>query len=125
MEDAKSWAERISAWRASGLTAKQFAEGKPYSAQQIWNWSWRLGKAQSRQRKRQAISSTRGKTSGAASAGIRLARVVAVRPAEQATSGLVVEVRGIRISVPAGFDRQTFSAVLDEVECRGLRKEPA
>jgi hypothetical protein len=126
MADAKLWVERIAAWRASGLTAKKFAEGKAFSAQQIWNWSWQLRRDQPRQSRRRSRPSTvSGTTCGTTRKDVRLARVVAVRPAVQSTIGLVVEVQGVRISVPIGFDRQTFSAVLDEVERRGLRGEPA
>jgi hypothetical protein len=121
MADTKSWVERIAAWRASGLTAKQFAEGKPFSAQQIWNWSWQLGKGEPRRRKSRLRPRRKEATVSAANKGVRLVRVVAVRPATQSATGFVVDVRGIRISVPTGFDRTTFSAVLDEVERRGLR----
>jgi hypothetical protein len=105
------------------LTAKQFAEGEAFSAQQIWNWSWQLRKDEPRRRRSRSTSPRNETTDRAADKGVLLARVVAVRPAAQAAVGLVVDVRGIRISVPAGFDRPTFSAVLDEVEHRALRDE--
>lgn len=54
-----------------------------------------------------------------------MARVVAVPPGAKLGVGVVVEVRGVRISVPAGFDRQTFSAVLDEVAHRWPQGEQA
>jgi hypothetical protein len=121
MADARAWKERIAAWRASGLTAKQFAEGEPFSAQQIWNWSWQLRKGEPRRRKSRPRSPRSEGTVRAANKVVRLARVVAVRPAAQSAVDLVVEVRGVRISVPTGFDRPTFSAVLNEVEHRAFR----
>jgi hypothetical protein len=104
------------------LTAKQFAEGEPFSADQIWNWSWRLRNGEPRRRKSRPAS-PRNEATAAVNKVVRLARVVAVRPAARSAVGLVVEVRGVRISVPTGFDRPTFSAVLDEVEHRALRGE--
>jgi hypothetical protein len=105
------------------LTAKQFAEGEPFSAQQLWNWSWQLRRGEPRRRTSRPTFPRNEATVSAAKKGVRLARVVAVRPSGQSAVGLVVEVRGVRISVPTGFDRPTFSAVLDEVEHRALRDE--
>lgn len=34
---------------------------------------------------------------------------------------LSVEIMGVHIAVPPGFDRATFSAVLDEIEARKAR----
>lgn len=121
MASAKAWAERIAEWRASGLTAAEFAEGRPFSAQQMWNWAWRL--------RRDGVpphapvpappgGESRAKPRGATKC-VRLARVVRVAAAAQpsvSSAGVVVDVRGVRIAVPTGFDRGTFAAVLDEVE---------
>ena len=54
-----------------------------------------------------------------------LARVVRRFNALQTTTTpkalLSVEIMGIHIAVPPGFDRATFSAVLDEIEARKVR----
>lgn len=54
---------------------------------------------------------------------MRLARVVRVpSPAPDvklAGAELSVEIWGVRVAVPAGFDRATLTAVLDGVEARG------
>ena len=35
MANDKVWGERVAAWRASGLTAKEFTAAQPFSPQQI------------------------------------------------------------------------------------------
>ena len=56
---------------------------------------------------------------------IALAKVVRVPRQEPAakpvTTLLSVELLGIRIAVPTGFDRPTFAMVLDEIEARRAR----
>lgn len=119
MASATVWRKRIAAWRASGLTATEYAQARSLSVQQIWNWSWRLRRDEppARGPRRAARSTTHPATKC-----VRLARVVRVAapPSEPVgpvpQAGLVVELRGVRIAVPTGFDRATFSAVLDEVE---------
>jgi hypothetical protein len=52
----------------------------------------------------------------------RLVRGPRQDPAAEATRvSLSVELLGVRIAVPPGFDRATFSAVLDEIETRRTR----
>jgi hypothetical protein len=119
MANATIWRKRIAAWRASGMTALEFAQARSLSAQQIWNWSWRL-----RRDELAACGPRRAAKSikHAATKCVRLARVVRVAteppPVSPSPVGLVVELCGVRIAVPAGFDRATFSAVLEEVERR-------
>ena len=54
-----------------------------------------------------------------------LARVVRRFTPQQTTVApkalLSVEIMGVHIAVPPGFDRATFSAVLDEIETRKAR----
>jgi len=114
MADAKTWTERISEWRASGLSAVKFSDGRGFSAHQLWSWRAKL-------RKEEATVQAGGE--GVRATGVRLARVVRVagRTAELASGDgpkLVVELLGLRVMVPAGFDRATFSMVLDEVAAR-------
>ena len=53
---------------------------------------------------------------------VRLVRAPRQEPAVEATKALLsVELLGVRIAVPPGFDRATFSAVLDEIETRKAR----
>lgn len=43
MAKADDWRKRVAAWKRSGLTAREFAARNNLSAQQLHNWSWRLG----------------------------------------------------------------------------------
>lgn len=113
MAGAKIWAERIIEWRASGLTAAKFADGRDFSAHQVWYWAAKMRREEARA------------AAAAKPPGVRLARVLriprqtlAVRPTEALLS---VELLGVRVFVPPGFDRATFSTVLDEIEARGTR----
>jgi hypothetical protein len=124
MANEKIWGERVAAWRASGLTAKEFTAGQPFSAQQMWNWSYRLRRASL------APSTPVGNprlVTRAVKKCVRLARVVRVAasaPPVPPTMGLVVEWHGARIAVPPAFDRATFSTVLDAIECRHHARRP-
>lgn len=43
MADAKTWAKRVAAWRASGLTCREFAERERLPAwRTLRYWAWRL-----------------------------------------------------------------------------------
>lgn len=95
------------------MGAAKYTEGRGFSAQELWNWTWRLrklGKLPDPVKQTKAVAPR-----------VRLAKVVAARdprPGEQVGRALLVEVAGVRIAVPVGFDRGTFSAVLDVVETR-------
>ncbi len=124
MANDKVWGERVAAWRASGLTAKAFTAGQPFSAQQLWNWSYRL---------RRDGSASPAPVTGprpvvhAVKKCVRLARVVRVAasaPPVPPTMGLVVEWHGARIAVPPAFDRTTFSTVLDAIEHHHQTRRP-
>jgi transposase len=104
MADAKTWAKRVTAWRASGQTAAEFCGRRGYTLSSLQRWSHRLGRE------------------AAAETGVRLARVVRtsgenVPSSESAPSGagpaIVIEVGGARVVVQRGVDRATVAAVLD------------
>jgi transposase-like protein len=106
MADAKTWAKRVAGWRASGQTAAEYCKQHGLGLSALRHWSHRL----------------RREEGGVAE--VRMARVV-VAPAEKtsateraeglsaARSALVLEVRGARITVEAGFDRATLAKVLE------------
>lgn len=103
MANAAAWAERVAAWRASGLTAPEFCAGRGFAVGTLRWWATRL------ERER------------AESVAFPLARVVR-RPSEPRAAsdggGVVLEVGGVRVAVGAGFDRATLGAVLDVLEER-------
>lgn len=51
MADAKTWAKRVAAWRASSLTAGEFATKAGVSPRTLRYWAWRL----ERENKQQAL----------------------------------------------------------------------
>jgi len=121
MAKASEWRERIAEWRASGLSAAKFAESRGCSAHQVWNWAAKFRKEDAT---RLGESTGRSQLSSLPSSRIPLARVLrsikqetANRPAVS-TGAMAVEVGGMRLVVPSGFDRGTLAMVLDEVETR-------
>ena len=96
MASAAVWAERVSAWRASGLTADEFAEGRGFAGASLRWWSSRL------------------RQTARPEAGIRLTRVTRVARVEGPVSSppILIEVGAARIAVPRGVDRATLESVL-------------
>lgn len=106
MTDRKTWEQRVAAWRASGQSAQKFAEGRDYTVHMLRYWAGRM-------KEEAALSEP----------SIRLARVVrapkevAPQPKEAARQptgvALVLEIGGVRVQVPVGFERATLRAVLE------------
>jgi transposase len=92
------WSARVSEWRASGQTAKEFCEGKDFTAGGLRYWSSRL---------------RQGKEKATATEAVRIARVVRAEslPAPIDAS-LFVEVAGARVGVQRGFDPEVLRAVV-------------
>jgi hypothetical protein len=116
MAKASEWAERVSAWKASGKTSDEFSEGQPFTGGGLRHWAYRLGQT----RRRPGTVGPQGRK-------VRLARVVLVsrRPAPM-TGGtpagaatLALEVAGVRVIIPPRFDRSTLKEVLAVLEGRG------
>jgi hypothetical protein len=91
MADAKTWAKRVAAWRASGLSRERFAQREGFTPASLKWWAWRIGRDSS-----------------------SLVRVVREEPTPsmRPAAPIVVEVRGARVVIPAGFDRASLRDVL-------------
>jgi hypothetical protein len=103
MTDLTTWEQRVAAWRASGQSARAFAEGQEFSVHMLRYWSRRVG----------ARASARGT---AARSEVRLARVERVPSATGPTippAPMVIEVGAARIQVAPGVDRSTLATVLE------------
>ena len=127
MADLEFMEEQVRAWRASGLSAERFSDGKGFSASGLRGWAFRL-------RRREAHST------GPKGNAVRLVRVereaVSVTPPSRppvegnppslppppGSASLQVETYGIRIAVAPGFDPAALAAVLDVVEQRAQRR---
>jgi transposase len=98
MATAAEWSTRVSAWRASGKSAREFCEGADYASNTLLGWSSRLGR--------------RRRSGPRAQGSVQLARVV--RKAEEPTRRLpvVVHVGQARIEVDADTDRSVLTMVL-------------
>lgn len=101
MAKASEWMERVDAWRASGLSAAEFCEGREYSAKGLLWWSSHFRR--------------HGKPARSGSTGVALARVVR-SPVEKATpqsasAAIVVRTKRARVEVRSGADQATLSAV--------------
>ncbi len=113
MANAATWAERIDEWLKSGLSAAKFAEGRDFSSHQLCYWRAKICRAGEGQD---------GPTPNPGGpADVRLARVVRVATTGASVAPLAVELHGVRVVVARGFDRTTFSVVLDEIEARAAR----
>lgn len=88
MADAKTWAKRVSEWRASGETAGAFASGRGFAPSTLRWWASRLARNES-----------------------GLVRVVTAAPAV-VRSAIAIELAGARVLVTAGFDRAALADVL-------------
>ena len=123
MAKAIEWREKIAEWRASGLSAAKFAESRGCSAHQVWNWAARFRKEDEA---RAAEAAGPAQTVSVAGHSIPFARVLRA-PKQEASEktvpagAMAVEVCGMRLVVPSGFDRETLAMVLDEVEARKAR----
>jgi hypothetical protein len=104
MTDRKTWEQRVAGWRASGQSAREFAEGRDYTVHMLRYWAQRIEKE------------------AAKVEPVRLARVVRVPREVALVAGsatavagapLVLEVGGARMQIGAGFDRSTLRAVLE------------
>jgi len=98
----RMWAERVRAWRASGESAEDFAEGKGFAGSTLRVWSSRLGQM---------------------AGSPRLVQLVprAPVPAPSAASGsLEIEIGEARLRVSRGFDRELLAEVVSVLR-RGAR----
>jgi hypothetical protein len=114
-ESRDVWTKRVERWRASGLTAEEYAAETGVKANTLRHWSWLVGQ------KRRA----RDKAPGRRVAGrVQQAFVeVVTAPASPVAtaSGESIEVvvrDAIRIRVPPGFDADVLRRVIAAVEAR-------
>lgn len=99
-DTVETWKKRVASWRASGETAEEFSEARPWSPKTLRWWSSRLGREGS---------------SGAAPV-VRIAQLVrSSAPLERERGGsIVVEALDarLRITIEVGAERDTVAAVL-------------
>jgi hypothetical protein len=99
-EAAAAWAARVSAWRASGESARDYAARIGFAAATLRWWSSELGR--------------RGVAVAEAPPKLTLARVElkSSHAGRVGGSGVHLSVGGLRVDVDRGFDAATLRAVL-------------
>lgn len=90
MADLATWSKRVTEWRASGQTAKQFAASRGFARTSLMWWASRL------------------KREEPAAALVRVIR----EDTGSRESPIELEAGGVRIRVRSGFDRGALAAVL-------------
>ena len=113
MADAEIWSKRVEAWRASGLTAKEFCAKHDLRLSGLRYWTYRR-RATDREGSLVKLVPVTVKPK---------AETAPPSPSEieRSNPALTVELGEARISVPTGFDRGTLRAVLDVLGERQLR----
>lgn len=98
MSNETEWPARVSAWRASGKSAREFCADKDYSATTLYWWASQLKRA----------GQPRGRNKP-----MRLARVVRKAPDETPNhSPIVLQVGPARMEIGRGADPTTLSNLL-------------
>ena len=109
----ETWSRRVERWKASGLSAKEFAAKTGINARSLSWWRWRLNAAKaqkgtcSSERAMQIASSPLPPLSF-----IEMTTAVTRDPLE------IVFPSALRIRVPVGFDDATLARVVDLLERR-------
>lgn len=99
------WASRVRAWRQSGKTAQEFAEGKPFKPSTLRWWGTQIRRLQE----------PPGELAEATKPEVRMVavRTVSSMPTRELSDAvLFVEVAGARIGVREGFDEALLRRVL-------------
>ena len=100
MTTEATWTKRVAAWRASGLTAAEFSDGRGFAAATLRWWSSRLRNPKKPPQ-------------------IPLARLVSRQSTSAERGGpIVVELAGARVLVPSGVAREDLVVVLDSLDPR-------
>lgn len=108
MTDAKTWAKRVTDWRASGLTASEYCSGRGFSRTALYWWSSKLRKD--------------GPDTSGPRETVPMARVVRRPRSEPAPeiapemAVVLIECGDARVFVPSGVDRATLTLVLQVLE---------
>lgn len=99
-ETESKWAERVREWKASGRSAKEFAEGREFKASTLVYWASCL-----RQRSSSPQPTSRPPR-------LRMTRVVRAAR-DTADDAIVVTVGAARVAVRAGFDGALLRQVVE------------
>ena len=99
-ETESKWAERVRAWRSSGLSAPEYVQGRGFKETTLRWWASRLGRGRST-----------GQLATPSTAMVRMARVTTV--ARPSVASLMVRVGAAQVEVRAGVDRGLLRDLVD------------
>jgi len=112
MTNTKTWQRRVTAWRASGLTAAQFGAREGINPASLYHWSWRLGREEEDE-----DAELDAETLGAEE--VKEPRIVRlVREAPDAGSAIEIVVGDVTVAVRSGFDASMLRDVLGVLATR-------
>jgi hypothetical protein len=101
MANAVTWKRRVAQWRSSGLTAREYSTGRGFAPATLLWWASRL----------------RQQDGAVAVPVVPIARVERqLAGPSRRSSGIAIEVRGLRVVLDVGFDRATLGVVLSALE---------
>ena len=109
----EQWLDHVRAWKASGLSRSEYAAKAGLIPQTLGWYAWRL-EADGEQLDVRHKPRLRGKA-------IELAPgmpVVELVPSSTSAAHLELEIAGVTVRVPAGFDAAALTRVLDVLEAR-------
>jgi hypothetical protein len=119
MADRSTWKRRVAEWRASKLTAAQFALGRGYAPTTLTWWAWKLG---GESLARAEASPSGGLLAPERASGnggqVRFLRLMPAATVEKqiagpaAESAVTIQHGELRVHVRRGFEPSVLAAVL-------------
>ena len=104
------WVERVQDWKASGLSARQFSEGKDFRAGRLRGWSCELA----RRKREQSTSLTKVP---------RLTRIVRTEKRTSSATpapGITVKFGDVEVLITPGTERELIATVIQVLQ-EGVR----
>ena len=119
-ETESKWAERVKEWKASGQTAKAFAQGRDFKASTLTYWAYRVRRIGGRPEApatRQQPATGLATTPQVRMARVRPPRVRSKSPTAAAAGStgatMVIAIGAARIEVRSDFDRALLAQVVE------------
>lgn len=109
------WIRHVERWKASGLSAKEFAAQSGINWRSLSWWKWRVGAGFPKKKRKPKASVAGSPEAPKALAPLSFVEVTASVMREPLE---VVLPSGLRVRVPAGFDDATLARLLDVLERR-------
>ena len=117
-EKERRWRRVVTEWRQSGLSIREFCDWQALSEASFYSWRRELSK-RDREMSSDGASSMRNVPAVATAQFLPVHVVSDAVPDSRSLRCLEVDLpAGVRLRIPAGFDRQTLVDVLTALEAR-------